>query len=150
MRYRLCTPVVVSSEIPRHSLRYFGNLSCTKLVKSPPSSRIKFNGLPSLNNRVCSIHHIYSSSVSPFQAYTGIPAFAIAAAAWSCVLNILHEDHWTYRYNSNNGSVKSIIKGIKINMFHVSRYKSIYFIQYIDNLSFQILNFFLINHTNDK
>lgn len=26
----------------------------------------------------------------------------------------------------------------------------IYFIQYIDNLSFQILNFFLINHTNDK
>jgi len=27
------------------------------------------------------MHQIYSSSVSPFQAYTGIPVFAIAAAA---------------------------------------------------------------------
>jgi hypothetical protein len=27
----------------------------------------------------------YSSSVSPFQANTGTPAAAIAAAAWSCV-----------------------------------------------------------------
>ena len=30
---------------------------------------------------VCSIHHSYSSSVSPFHAKTGIPAAAIAAAA---------------------------------------------------------------------
>ena len=46
--------------------------------------------LPSI---VCLTHHQYSSSVSPFQANTGIPALAIAAAAWSCVENILQEDH---------------------------------------------------------
>jgi len=34
--------------------------------------------LPSI---VCLTHHQYSSSVSPFHAKTGIPAFAIAAAA---------------------------------------------------------------------
>ena len=37
----------------------------------------------------CSVHHQYSSSVSPFQANTGIPASAIAAAAWSCVEKML-------------------------------------------------------------
>ena len=31
--------------------------------------------------QTCSMHHMYSSSVSPFQAYTGTPRFAIAAAA---------------------------------------------------------------------
>ena len=36
------------------------------------------SGLPTI---VCLIHHKYSSSVSPFQAKTGIPALAIAAAA---------------------------------------------------------------------
>ncbi len=33
----------------------------------------------------CSVHHQYSSSVSPFQANTGMPAAAMAAAAWSWV-----------------------------------------------------------------
>jgi hypothetical protein len=64
-------------------------------VKSPPSSRSIFgfqSGFPII---VCLIHHKYSSSVSPFQAKTGIPALAIAAAAWSCVENILQEDHLT-------------------------------------------------------
>ena len=55
-----------------------------------------FKGLLSLKTIVCSTHQTYSSSVSPFQAYTGTPVFAIAAAAWSCVENILQEDHWTY------------------------------------------------------
>ena len=40
---------------------------------------------------VCSMHHSYSSSVSPFQAKTGTPAAAIAAAAWSWVEKMLHE-----------------------------------------------------------
>jgi len=41
-----------------------------------------FNGfLSSPKNKVCSIHQSNSSSVRPFQAYTGIPAAAIAAAA---------------------------------------------------------------------
>ena len=39
----------------------------------------------------CSVHHQYSSSVSPFQANTGMPAAAIAAAAWSCVEKMLHD-----------------------------------------------------------
>ena len=33
----------------------------------------------------------YSSSVSPFQANTGVPVAAMAAAAWSWVLKMLHE-----------------------------------------------------------
>ena len=37
----------------------------------------------------CSVHHQYSSRVSPFQANTGIPASAIAAAAWSWVEKML-------------------------------------------------------------
>ena len=43
----------------------------------------------------CSIHQMYSSSVSPFQAYTGTPVLAMAAAAKSCVEKILQLDHWT-------------------------------------------------------
>ena len=35
------------------------------------------------------MHHQYSSRVSPFQAKTGMPAAAIAAAAWSCVEKML-------------------------------------------------------------
>ena len=50
------------------------------------------------------MHHQYSSSVSPFQANTGMPLgcftvpcgpTATAAAAWSCVLKILHEHQRT-------------------------------------------------------
>jgi hypothetical protein len=37
------------------------------------------------------MHHSYSSSVSPFQAKTGMPRAAIAAAAWSWVEKMLHE-----------------------------------------------------------
>jgi len=37
------------------------------------------------------MHHSYSSSLSPFQAKTGTPDAAIAAAAWSWVEKMLHE-----------------------------------------------------------
>lgn len=47
-----------------------GYLVWTRLVRSPPSSRIMLRGCPSLKYRVCSMHHKYSSSVSPFQANT--------------------------------------------------------------------------------
>ena len=50
-------------------------------VASPPSSRIMFGPSPSGHVRAWSVHHQYSSSVSPFQAKTGMPASAIAAAA---------------------------------------------------------------------
>ena len=46
---------------------------CTSRVASPPSSRIMFG--PSLPGQrsACSVHHQYSSSVSPFHAKTGVP-----------------------------------------------------------------------------
>lgn len=47
-----------------------GYLVWTRLVRSPPSSKIMLRGCPSLKYRVCSMHHKYSSSVSPFQANT--------------------------------------------------------------------------------
>jgi hypothetical protein len=58
---------------------------------------------------VCLMHHIASSSVSPFQAKTGIPDLAIAAAAWSCVENILHEDHLTSAPKSTRVSIKTAV-----------------------------------------
>jgi hypothetical protein len=54
---------------------------CTSSVASPPSSRIMLGPSPSGQVSACSVHHQYSSSVSPFQAKTGTPASAIAAAA---------------------------------------------------------------------
>ncbi len=41
------------------------------------------------------MHHQYSSRVSPFQANTGMPAAAMAAAAWSWVEKMLQEAHRT-------------------------------------------------------
>ncbi len=67
----------------------------TSSVASPPSSRIMFGPSPSGQVSACSVHHQYSSSVSPFQAKTGMPASAIAAAAWSCVEKMLHEHQRT-------------------------------------------------------
>merc|ERR1719440_2039201 len=65
-------------------------------VASPPSSTSRSQ--PSLPGTViiCSVHHQYSARVSPFHAKTvAVPAFAIAAAAWSCVLKMLQEHHLT-------------------------------------------------------
>jgi hypothetical protein len=44
----------------------------------------------------CSMHQVYSSSVSPFQAKTGTPVAAMAAAAWSWVEKMLHDDQVTW------------------------------------------------------
>ena len=41
---------------------------CSSSVASPPSSRIMFGPSPSGHVIICSVHHQYSSSVSPFQA----------------------------------------------------------------------------------
>ena len=48
----------------------------TSRVASPPSSRIRFGPPPSGQRSTCSVHHQYSSSVSPFQAKTGTPGFS--------------------------------------------------------------------------
>src|SRR3984885_9062789 len=71
---------------------------CTNMVASPPSSRIMFGDWPSGQVSACSVHHQYSSRVSPFQAKTGMPCgssgvpsgpTATAAAAWSWVEQML-------------------------------------------------------------
>ena len=90
-----CTPVVVSSEMPRTSSSSSGYLSCISTVRSPPSSRIMFGTQPSGPRTVCSMHHQNSSSDSPFQANTGTPASATAAAAWSWVEKMLQDDQRT-------------------------------------------------------
>ena len=76
MSHRRCTPVVVSSEMPRTSASISGYFSCISSVRSPPSSRIMFGVQPSGPRTVCSMHHQNSSSLMPFQANTGMPAAA--------------------------------------------------------------------------
>jgi adenosylhomocysteinase len=49
----------------------------TSSVASPPSSRIMLANAPSGQRRICWVHHQYSSSVSPFQAKTGMPAATV-------------------------------------------------------------------------
>merc|ERR1719399_1975058 len=81
------------------SLAYFSSNSLPlwiSRVASPPSSTSWSQ--PSLPGTViiCSVHHQYSARVSPFQANTvAVPALAMAAAAWSCVLKMLQEHHRT-------------------------------------------------------
>src|SRR3954462_11784704 len=68
------------------------------IVASPPSSTMESGPLPSGQVSICSVHHQYSSSVSPFQAntetpcgFSGVPfgPTTTAAAAWSCVEKML-------------------------------------------------------------
>ena len=70
----------------------------TNSVASPPSSRIMLGPPSPGHSSACSVHHQYSSSVSPFQANTGTPRgsstvpsgpTATAAAAWSWVEKML-------------------------------------------------------------
>src|SRR3954469_22229508 len=70
----------------------------TSSVASPPSSRIMFGPPAPDQVSACSVHHQYSSRVSPFQAKTGTPwgssgvpsgPTTAAAAAWSCVEKML-------------------------------------------------------------
>ncbi len=81
----------------------------TSSVTSPPSSRIMFGPSPSGHARACSVHHQYSSSVSPFQAKTGTPASAIAAAAWSCVEKMLHEHQRTSAPRATSVSISTAV-----------------------------------------
>lgn len=53
-------------------------------VASPPSSTSRSGPLPSGHVSICSVHHQYSSRVSPFHANTAAVSRATAAAAWSC------------------------------------------------------------------
>src|SRR6266567_2736663 len=46
---------------------------CTSSVASPPSSSSMFGPSPAGQLSACSVHHQYSSRVSPFHAKTGMP-----------------------------------------------------------------------------
>ena len=78
-------------------------------VASPPSSSTMFGVQPSGPFMVCSMHHSYSSSLSPFQAKTGMPLAAIAAAAWSCVEKMLHDDQRTVAPSSISVSISTAV-----------------------------------------
>src|SRR6266508_6114972 len=95
---------------------------CTSSVASPPSSRIMF-GPPGTSpwpgqSSACSVHHQYSSSVSPFQANTGTPCGSstvpsgpttTAAAAWSWVEKMLHDTQRTSAPSSTSVSISTAV-----------------------------------------
>ena len=55
------------------------------------------------------MHHQYSSSVSPFQANTGMPAAAIAAAAWSWVEKMLQLAQRTSAPSATSVSISTAV-----------------------------------------
>src|SRR5947209_10296797 len=90
----------------------------TSRVASPPSSRIMFGPPPSGQRSTCSVHHQYSSSVSPFQAYTGAPRGSsgvpsgpttTAAAAWSWVEKMLQEAQRTSAPSATSVSISTAV-----------------------------------------
>src|SRR4051812_26049722 len=87
-------------------------------VTSPPSSTIWSGPAPLPKSRARSVHHQYSSRVSPFQAKTGTPAgfstvplgpTAMAAAAWSWVLKMLHEHQRTWAPRDERVSIRTAV-----------------------------------------
>ena len=75
-------------------------------------------GPPSGQRSARSVHHQYSSSVSPFQANTGTPRgsagvpsgpTATAAAAWSCVEKMLHDAQRTFAPSATSVSIRTAV-----------------------------------------
>ncbi len=92
----------------------------TRRVASPPSSRIMFGPPVGELGQVsaCSVHHQYSSRVSPFQAKTGTPwgfsgvpwgPTAMAAAAWSWVEKMLQEAQRTSAPSATSVSIRTAV-----------------------------------------
>ena len=90
----------------------------TSIVASPPSSRIMLGPSPSGQVRICSVHHQYSASDSPFQAKTGTPCglsadpslpTTIAAAAWSWVEKMLQLAQRTSAPSAVRVSIKTAV-----------------------------------------
>src|SRR3954447_739710 len=91
---------------------------CTSIVASPPSSRIMFGPSPPGQLSAWSVHHQYSSSVSPFQAKTGTPCGSsadpfgpttVAAAAWSWVEKMLQLTQRTSAPSSTRVSISTAV-----------------------------------------
>merc|ERR1719156_502367 len=92
----------------------FANFSSNSLplwinsVASPPSSTSWSQPSAPGTVIICSVHHQYSARVSPFHANTvEVPALAIAAAAWSCVLKMLQEHHLTLAPKAAKVSIRT-------------------------------------------
>ena len=77
-----------------------------------------FGPAPSGQDSACSVHHQYSSSVSPFQANTGTPRGSsgvppgpttAAAAAWSWVEKMLHDAHRTSAPSATSVSIRTAV-----------------------------------------
>merc|ERR1719396_99064 len=90
---------VLSGSGKEPSLAYFSSNSLplwmSKVASPPSSTSWSHPSWPGTVN-ICSVHHQYSWRVSPFHANTvAVPALAMAAAAWSWVLKILHEHQRT-------------------------------------------------------
>src|SRR3954451_9363353 len=94
----------------------------TSMVASPPSSRIMFGPVLPLASAgqasTCSVHHQYSSSVSPFQANTGTPfgssgvpsgPTTTAAAAASWVEKMLQEAQRTWAPSATRVSIRTAV-----------------------------------------
>jgi hypothetical protein len=76
---------------------------------------------PSGQTSASTVHHQYSSSVSPFHAKTGVPFGAVAvppvsgrptttaAAAWSCVEKMFHETQRTSAPSSVSVSMSTAV-----------------------------------------
>src|SRR4051812_54816 len=90
----------------------------TSRVASPPSSRIMLGARPSEKAKSWSVHHQYSSSVSPFHANTGVPAGAstvprgpttTAAAASSWVEKMLQDTQRTSAPSATSVSMSTAV-----------------------------------------
>ena len=91
---------------------------CTSSVASPPSSKIIVAPAWPGQRSICSVHHQYSSSDSPFQAKTGTPwGFSVvpcgptttAAAAWSWVEKMLQLTHRTSAPRATSVSISTAV-----------------------------------------
>ena len=109
-----------SSSVASGTTPAFSNSTplCTRSVASPPSSRIMLGPPPSGHDSTCSVHHQYSSSVSPFQAKTGTPfgsatvpsgPTATAAAAWSWVEKMLQLTQRTWAPSAVSVSMSTAV-----------------------------------------
>jgi len=77
-------------------------------VASPPSSTIWSMPSPSGQYMHLSVHHQYSSSVSPFHAKTlAVPARTMAEAAWSWVEKMLHDTQRTSAPSASSVSMST-------------------------------------------
>mmetsp|Transcript_29505 Transcript_29505/g.73063 ORF Transcript_29505/g.73063 Transcript_29505/m.73063 type:complete len:362 (+) Transcript_29505:873-1958(+) len=88
--------VVAGSGLEPSTLKTFSALkpSWMSRVASPPSSTMMSRFSP-FQLSILSVHHQYSSRVSPFQANTAAESRATAAAAWSWVEKMLQEHQRT-------------------------------------------------------